>query len=86
MLIFVYRMNVNGVKDSYCSCSSAQKILYVEGGVWSDSWRLSRMYIEDVEKYIGKYFESISKGIEEEMSTVYFNIMRVSFEWRPVFL
>lgn len=31
-------------------------------------------------KYIGKYFESISKGIEAEMCTVYFNIMRVSFE------
>lgn len=37
-------------------------------------------------KYIGKYFESINKDMEAEMSTVYFNIMRVSFGWRPVFL
>lgn len=28
-------------------------------------------------KYIGKYFESINKDMEAEMSTVYFNIMRV---------
>lgn len=47
MLLLWYRMSVKGDRDSYCSCSS-QKILYVEGGAWSDSWRLGRMHIKDV--------------------------------------